>query len=42
MAANRSIVEEVNVKRILEGASGGLGNDVTLTEGDVVVSRPVR
>jgi polysaccharide biosynthesis/export protein len=37
MAANRSIVEEINVKRILEGASGGLGNDVTLTEGDVVV-----
>jgi polysaccharide biosynthesis/export protein len=37
MAANRSVVEEVNVKRILEGASGGLGNDVTLTEGDVVV-----
>jgi polysaccharide biosynthesis/export protein len=37
MAANRSVVEEVNVKRILEGASGGLGNDITLTEGDVVV-----
>lgn len=37
MAANRSVVEEVNVKRILEGTSGGLGNDVTLTEGDVVV-----
>lgn len=37
MAANRSVVEEVNVKKILEGASGGLGNDVTLTEGDVVV-----
>jgi polysaccharide biosynthesis/export protein len=37
MAANRSVVEEVNVKRILEGQSGGLGNDVTLTEGDVVV-----
>lgn len=37
MAANRSVVEEVNVKKILEGTSGGLGNDLTLTEGDVVV-----
>lgn len=37
MAANRSVVEEVNVKKILDGTSGGLGNDVTLTEGDVVV-----
>ena len=37
MAANRSVVEEVNVKKILEGTGGGLGNDVTLTEGDVIV-----
>lgn len=39
MAANRSVVEEVNVKKILEGSptSGGLGGDLTLTEGDVIV-----
>lgn len=39
MAANRSVVEEVNVKKILEGnpSSGALGNDLTLTEGDVIV-----
>lgn len=39
MAANRSVVEEVNVKKILEGNpnAGALGNDLTLTEGDVVV-----
>jgi len=39
MAANRSVVEEVNVKKILEGNpnAGGLGGDLTLTEGDVIV-----
>lgn len=38
MAANRSVVEEVNVKKILEGNPAvGLGGDVTLTEGDVIV-----
>lgn len=39
MAANRSIVEEVNIKKILEGNpnGGALGNDLTLTEGDVIV-----
>ncbi len=39
MAANRSVVEEVNVKKILEGnpSAGGLGQDITLTEGDVIV-----
>jgi protein involved in polysaccharide export with SLBB domain len=39
MAANRSVVEEVNVKKILEAnpSAGGLGADLTLTEGDVLV-----
>jgi polysaccharide biosynthesis/export protein len=37
MAANRSVVEEVNVKKIMQGDSGGLASDLTLTEGDVVV-----
>ncbi len=39
MAANRSVVEEVNIKKILEGnpSAGGLGGDLTLTEGDVLV-----
>jgi protein involved in polysaccharide export with SLBB domain len=31
---NKSVVEEVNVQKILEG--GGLASDITLTEGDVV------
>lgn len=34
MAANRGVVEEVNVQKILEG--GGLTSDITLSEGDVV------
>lgn len=34
MAAQRGVVEEVNVERILEG--GGLASDVKLSEGDVV------
>lgn len=40
MAANRSVTETVNVKKILAGgdaAGGDLGSDLTLTEGDVVV-----
>jgi protein involved in polysaccharide export with SLBB domain len=36
-SGNRSMVEEVNVKKILEGIAGNLGNDLTLTEGDVIV-----
>lgn len=39
MAANKGLVEEVNVKKILDGS--GLGSDITLSEGDVVVV-PVR
>ncbi len=34
IAANKSVVEEVNVAKILEG--GGLTSDITLGEGDVV------
>ena len=34
MAANKGVVEEVNVEKILQG--GGLGSDLTLEEGDVV------
>ena len=34
IAANKSVVEEVNVSKILEG--GGLTSDVTLGEGDVI------
>lgn len=38
MAANRSVAETVNVKKILAGEIGGdLGSDLTLSEGDVVV-----
>lgn len=38
MAANRTVVEEVNVKKILEGNPAvGLGGDVTLSGGDVVI-----
>jgi protein involved in polysaccharide export with SLBB domain len=38
MAQNRSVVEHVNVKRILEAQNPiGLEGDLTLTEGDVVV-----
>lgn len=36
-SGNRSMVEEVNVKKILDGAAGNLGNDLMLTEGDVIV-----
>ena len=35
VASNNGVVEEVDVSRILNG--GGLGSDVTLTNGDVVV-----
>ena len=35
MAANRGVVEEVNVQKILSG--GGLTSDVSLGEGDVVI-----
>lgn len=35
MAANKGVVEEVNVEKILDG--GGLGSDITLEEGDVVM-----
>jgi polysaccharide biosynthesis/export protein VpsN len=38
MAANKGVVEEVNVKRILEGT--GLTSDLTLGEGDVVIVPP--
>jgi protein involved in polysaccharide export with SLBB domain len=34
IAANKSVVEEVNVAKILEG--GGLTSDITLGEGDVI------
>jgi protein involved in polysaccharide export with SLBB domain len=34
MAANKSVVEEVNVDKILQG--GGLTSDITLGEGDVI------
>ena len=34
MAASKSVVEEVNVEKILEG--GGLTSDITLGEGDVI------
>jgi protein involved in polysaccharide export with SLBB domain len=34
MAANKGVVEEVNVEKILQG--GGLASDLTLEEGDVV------
>lgn len=34
MAGGKSVVEEVDLQRILAG--GGLNNDVTLTEGDVI------
>ena len=39
VARNKPVADEVNVKRILDGnmAGGGLGADITLTEGDVVV-----
>lgn len=39
VARNKPVANEVNVKRILDGqvGSGGLGADITLTEGDVVV-----
>jgi protein involved in polysaccharide export with SLBB domain len=35
MAANKGVVEEINVQAILDGK--GLGSDVTLSEGDVVI-----
>jgi protein involved in polysaccharide export with SLBB domain len=35
MAANKGVVEDINVEKILDG--GGLGSDVTLEEGDVVM-----
>lgn len=35
MAANKGVVEEVNVEKILDG--GGLGSDITLEEGDVIM-----
>jgi protein involved in polysaccharide export with SLBB domain len=34
IAANKSVVEEVNVDKILQG--GGLTSDITLGEGDVI------
>lgn len=34
MAGGRSVVEEVDLQKILSG--GGLNNDITLTEGDVI------
>ncbi len=34
MVSNKSVVEEVNVQRIVDG--NGLGSDITLSEGDVV------
>ena len=39
MARNKQVADEVNVKRILDGNIGGagLGADITLTEGDVIV-----
>jgi protein involved in polysaccharide export with SLBB domain len=39
VAANKPVADEVNVKRILDGqiGAGGLGADITLTEGDVIV-----
>jgi protein involved in polysaccharide export with SLBB domain len=39
VARNKPVADEVNVKRILDGniAGGGLGADITLTEGDVIV-----
>ncbi len=39
VARNKPVADEVNVKRILDGnmTGGGLGADITLTEGDVVV-----
>jgi protein involved in polysaccharide export with SLBB domain len=38
MAANRGVVEEVNVQKILDG--GSLSSDLTLSEGDVVIVPP--
>lgn len=39
VARNKPVADEVNVKRILDGnlSGGGLGADITLTEGDVIV-----
>lgn len=39
VARNKPVADEVNVKRILDGniGAGGLGADITLTEGDVIV-----
>lgn len=38
MAGNQSVVEEINVKKIMEGNPAvGLGGDIALTEGDVLV-----
>ena len=39
MARSKPVADEVNVKRILDGniAAGGLGADIVLTEGDVIV-----
>jgi polysaccharide export outer membrane protein len=34
MVSNKSVVEEVNVQRIIDG--NGLGSDITLSEGDVI------
>jgi protein involved in polysaccharide export with SLBB domain len=37
MAANKGVVEEINVQKILDGEGNGLASDITLNEGDVVV-----
>ena len=38
MAANRGVVEDVNVQKILDG--GSLSSDLTLSEGDVIIVPP--